>query len=85
MTLSDVKQALLNVSAVTLYCLFEQQLLYFLRHEILHPSERNNDELISAMYEQNRFKHCHLTIAWSRIWQIAPYTQIVRRQCLREE
>ena len=53
MTASGVKQTLLNISAVTLYHLFEQQLLYFLRHEILHPSERNNDGLISAMYEQN--------------------------------
>ena len=38
---SSVKQALLNICATALYHSFEQQVLFMLRREILHPSQEN--------------------------------------------
>lgn len=54
MMLEAVKQSLLNVAAVTLYHLFEQQLFVFLRREILHPSEENNVSLIKILVFKER-------------------------------
>ena len=38
---SSVKQALLNICATALYHSFEQQVLFMLHREILHPSQEN--------------------------------------------
>lgn len=58
MMVSGVKQSILNVSATSLYHLFEQQLLFFLRREILHPSEENNIDLIRiSIFEERCLQH----------------------------
>jgi hypothetical protein len=46
MTLSGIKQTLLNIAATALYHLFEQQIIFFLRREVLHPSLENDIELM---------------------------------------
>lgn len=46
--LAGAKQALLNIAPVALYHLFEQQLLFFYRRQVLHPSEE---------YDRSRFRH----------------------------
>lgn len=53
-TLSGIKQALLNITATALYHLFEQQIIFFLRREVLHPSQENDTELmkVSVFREQ---------------------------------
>ena len=40
-TISDIRQAIINLGAVGLYHTFEQQLLFFHRRQVLHPSEEN--------------------------------------------
>lgn len=45
--LYGIKQAFLNVTAASLYHLFEQQLSFFLRHEFLPSSARVKGELIN--------------------------------------
>lgn len=69
MMVSGFKQALLNVSATTLYHLFEQQLLFFLRREILHPSEENNIDLIKITVLKERFLQCNIDIEQFSSWR----------------
>jgi len=58
MLLSGVKQALLNVSVTTLYHLLEQQILFFLRREILYPSEENIIDLIKiTVFKERCLRH----------------------------
>ncbi|MCX5885402.1 MAG: hypothetical protein NT096_05790 [Proteobacteria bacterium] len=54
MTLSGIKQTLLNITATALYHLFEQQIIFFLRREVLHPSQENDPQLmkVSVFREQ---------------------------------
>ena len=39
--INDIQQAILNLGAVGLHHTFEQQLLFFHRRQVLHPSEEN--------------------------------------------
>jgi hypothetical protein len=64
-----VRQALLNVSAGTLYHLFEQQLLFFLRREILHPSEENNIDLIKIPIFKERVLQHNIDIEKFSFWR----------------
>ena len=66
---SGVRQALLNVSAGTLYHLFEQQLLFFLRREILHPSEENNSNLIKIPVFKKRVLQHNIDIEKFSSWR----------------
>ena len=66
---SGVRQALLNVSAGTLYHLFEQQLLFFLRREILHPSEENNIDLIKIPVFKERILQHNIDIEKFSSWR----------------
>ena len=54
MMLSGIKQALINITATAFYHLFEQQIIFFLRREVLHPSKRNDTKLmrVSVFREQ---------------------------------
>jgi hypothetical protein len=69
MMVSGVKQSLLNVTAITLYHLFEQQLLFFLRREILHPSEENNIDLIKISVFKERCLQHNINIEQFPSWQ----------------
>ena len=40
--MSGVRQGLINIATAGLYHLFEQQLLFFHRRQVLHPSEEND-------------------------------------------
>lgn len=68
MMLSGVKQALLNVSVTTLYHLFEQQLLFFLRREVLHPSGENDINLIKITVFKDRFLQHNIDIERFSSW-----------------
>lgn len=48
MTLSGIKQTLLNITATAFYHLFEQQIIFFLRREVLHPSQENNTRFMKV-------------------------------------
>ena len=69
MMVSGVKQSLLNVSATSLYHLFEQQLLFFLRREILHPSEENNIDLIKISIFKERCLQHNIDVEKFSSWQ----------------
>ena len=73
--LSGVKQALLNISVTTLSHLFEQQILFFLRREVLHPSEENNLKLIRISVFKERLQNQGIDIgkfeSWATIKQLS--------------
>ncbi len=46
-TLEAMRQSMVNLAATALYHIFEQQILYFHRRQILHHSEQNNLKLIN--------------------------------------
>lgn len=54
LTLSGVRQGILNMFAAGLYHLFEQQMMIFLRRELLRPSEENDVKLFSLREAQVR-------------------------------
>lgn len=74
---SGVRQALLNVSAATLYHLFEQQQLFFLRREILHPLEENNINLIKTSVFKERFLQHNIDIEKFSSWKIIKEMRLV--------
>ena len=74
---SGVKQSLLNVSATSLYHLFEQQLLFFLRREILHPSEENNIDLIKISIFKERCRQHNIDVEKFSSWQTIEEMRLV--------
>lgn len=74
---SGVKQSLLNVSATSLYHLFEQQLLFFLRREILHPSEENNIDLIKISIFKERCLQHNIDVEKFSSWQTIDEMRLV--------
>jgi len=69
MMVSGVKQALLNISAVTLYHLFEQHLLFLLRREILHPFEENDIDLMKVSVFKKRCLEYNIDVEQFSTWQ----------------
>ena len=71
MIVSGIKQSLLNISAAILYHLFEQQLLFFLRREILDPSERTDLNLIKVcIFKKRCLQHSidiEIFLSWQKI------------------
>ncbi len=49
-TLSGIKQAVLNITATAIYHLFEQQIIFFLRREVLRPTQENDIGLMKLSY-----------------------------------
>jgi len=80
--LSSVKQALLNVSVTTLYHLFEQQLLFFLRREVIHPSEENNINLMKIAILKEQFLQYNIDIekfsSWSTINELRLFANTIK-------
>lgn len=68
MMLSSVKQSLLNISATTLYHLYEQQVIFFLRKAILHPSQENDQELMKPSEFGKRLFAENIDITKFRCW-----------------
>ena len=46
--LSGIKQTILNVAATAFYHLYEQQVIFFLRREVLHPALENDPQLMKV-------------------------------------
>lgn len=54
MMLSNIRQSLLNIATTALYHLFEQQIIFFLRREVLHPSKENDPQLMKVSVFRER-------------------------------
>lgn len=55
-TQKDLRQGILNMFAIALYHLFEQQCILFLRRELLSVNERNNNKLMKFKEFESRLK-----------------------------
>jgi len=66
--LEDLQQGLLNFSAAFCYHLFEQQLLFFHRKELLKPQEENNKTLFKPNVIIKKFKEHGIAIKDFRSW-----------------
>jgi hypothetical protein len=68
MTLSGIKQTLLNITATALYHLFEQQIIFFLRREVLHPSQENDIDLMKVSVFKEQLLANGIDISSFRSW-----------------
>jgi hypothetical protein len=67
--LDGIRQGMVNLFAAALYHTFEQQVVLFLRKEILHPREQNNSKLFCMAEFQNRLSDRGLDIADLPSWR----------------
>lgn len=66
--LSDIKQSLLNTTAITLFHLFEQQVIFILRREIVHPAEEFCLNLMTIDEFKKRLSDSGINITSFRSW-----------------
>lgn len=67
-SMDAVRQTLINLSVASLYHLFEQQLLFFHRRQVLHPREENEKELIKIKEFKTRLSDAGLHIETLKSW-----------------
>jgi hypothetical protein len=71
MLLDGIRQGMINLFAAALYHAFEQQVIFFLRKEVLELHEENDRKLFQVSELQNRLKALGIDItqfaAWSKV------------------
>ena len=67
--LSGIKQSLLNISAAGMYHFFEQQVVFFLRKEVLHPSEQDVSKLMKIKEFKERLLNNNIDIEHFSSWE----------------
>ncbi|SPZ37411.1 Uncharacterised protein [Plesiomonas shigelloides] len=60
--MSGIQQGLINMFAASLYHLYEQQIMYFLRKEILHPKEQDNVNFLKQSVFISRLRSAGINI-----------------------
>jgi hypothetical protein len=72
--LDGVRQGMVNLFAAAIYHTFEQQVMLFLRREVLHPREENNPKLFSVHEFQSRLKARGLDVesleSWDKVCEL---------------
>lgn len=72
--LSAIKQTLLNIAAAALYHLFEQQIIFFLRRELLPISKEDNPNLMTVPYFREQLLEKGIDIdsfdSWDKIKEL---------------
>lgn len=66
--LKAMEQGLLNCCALFLYHLYEQQMMLFLRKELLDWREQNNKKLYTQEEARKRIKLAHVDITTFAVW-----------------
>jgi hypothetical protein len=75
--LSSIKQTLLNITAITLYHLFEQQIIFLLRRDVLHPSQENDPQLMKISVFRERLLKKGIDIYAFRSWDKVDELRVV--------
>lgn len=82
MLLDGVRQGMLNLFAAALYHVFEQQIMLFLRKEVLHPREENNPKLFQMSKFLKRMKAAGIDIttfsSWAKVEELRLVTNTVK-------
>ena len=80
--LAGIRQGLLNLFAVALFHTFEQQVMQFLRRELLHPPEENDPKLLKWAEFEKRLKACGIEIrhvsSWPKVEELRLVTNTVK-------
>lgn len=78
----NIRQSLLNIYASALYHAWEQQLLEFIRREVLQPAEEHDNSLLNLKTALNRLKVAGLDISkfscWPKIIELRLVTNTVK-------
>ena len=67
--LDGIRQGMVNLFAAAIYHTFEQQIVLFLRKEILHPREQSDSELFGIREFQNRLSAQGLDVTGLPSWK----------------
>jgi len=82
LSMQSVRQALINLSIAALYHLFEQQMLFFHRQQLLHPREENDASLINMRELMSRLAlggvDVHKMRSWPRIQELKAAANVVK-------
>jgi hypothetical protein len=68
MLLDGIRQGIINLFAASLYHAFEQQVMTFLRKELLHPTEESNSRLFDMQEFQKRLSDHGIEVTASKSW-----------------
>ena len=68
MLLNGIRQGIINLFAAALYHAFEQQVILFLRKQVLHPREENDSKLFHMGEFDRRLKALGIDINSFRSW-----------------
>lgn len=81
-SLEAVRQALINITATTLYHLFEQQVFYFHRKQLLYPEEEDTTQLINMKVFKERLFSSGISIetlsTWAKIEELKVVADVVK-------
>jgi hypothetical protein len=80
--LNDVRQGITNLFAAALYHTYEQQVMLFLRKQVLHPSEEDDEKLFNWNEFQTRLRNSAIDIttfpSWKKIDELRHVTNTVK-------
>lgn len=81
-TLEAMRQSMVNLAAVALYHIFEQQRFYFHRRELLNDSEQNNPKLLNMEKFQQRASAMGVNYkkfsAWEKVDELRLVANVVK-------
>jgi hypothetical protein len=66
--MTDLRQGLQNMFATALFHLYEQQVMFFHRRELLHPSEENDPKLFNPSVFRERLQKYGIDITKFQCW-----------------
>ena len=82
MSMESVRQTLINLSVAALYHLFEQQLLFFYRRQVLHPREENDRDLIKIKVLKEKLASAGVDLeglaSWGKIEELRVVANTVK-------
>jgi hypothetical protein len=77
MLLDGIRQGIVNLFAASLYHTFEQQVMLFLRREVLHPTEENNSKLFKMEVFCERLLTQGIDVTTFKSWPIIEELRLV--------
>jgi hypothetical protein len=77
MLLDGIRQGIVNLFAASLYHAFEQQVMTFLRKELLHPTEENDSRLFDMQEFQRRLSESGIDVTTFNCWPVINELRLV--------
>lgn len=81
-TLEAMRQSMVNLAATALYHIFEQQILFFHRRQVLHQSEQNNLKLINMKEFKQRLSDAGVDYetfpSWKKVTELRSVANAIK-------